>query len=78
MHAELYKYLDHIYVSPANLWTLGHPEALRNVIANCEGEDNHDIRACRAMLKYYSTNPDRWVPLRTYFDSLSVRKARKG
>lgn len=71
--AELGGYMNKILVSPANKWTLGHRESMRNVIVGCEGEDNHDIRACRAMLHYHRTNPDLWVPLRSYYDSLSKR-----
>lgn len=69
--AELKGYLNKILVSPSTKWTLGHKEEMRDVIAGCVGQDNHDIRACRAMLHYHRTNPDRWVPLQSYYDSLS-------
>src|SRR5271157_3004375 len=75
--AAQWNFLVRILVSPADRWTLGHPEKVRDVITGCAGEDNHDIRACRAMLKYHFTNPDRWVPLSTYYDSLSVKKTGK-
>lgn len=74
--AEQRGMMDKILVSPSNKWTLGHAEKMRDVIADCVGEDNHDIRACRAMLHYHRTNPDKWVPIRTYYDSLSKRGTR--
>jgi hypothetical protein len=67
---------EKVLVSPSNRWTLGHPEKMRDMVSGCAGEDNHDIRACRAMLCYYKTNPDRWVPIRSYYDSLSKRGIR--
>jgi hypothetical protein len=74
--AEQQGMMAKILVSPANKWTLGHPEKVRDTIANCVKEDNHDIRACRAMLHYHRTNPDKWVPIRSYYDSLSKRGTR--
>jgi len=74
--AEQQGWLGKILVSPSNKWTLGHKEKMRDVIAGCEGQDNHDIRACRAMLHYHKTNPDRWVSIRSYYDSLSKRGTR--
>lgn len=76
LHAEQRGILTKILVSPANKWTLGHAEKMRDVVAGCAGEDNHDIRACRAMLHYFRTNPDRWTPLRSYYDSLSSKGKR--
>lgn len=78
MHWALDGNYDHtkILVSPANKWTLGHEEKMRDQISGCAGEDNHDIRACRAMLHYHATNPEQWVPLMTYFTNLS-KAARK-
>jgi hypothetical protein len=75
--AEQRSMMDKILVSPANKWTLGHPEEIRDVVSGCAGEDNHDIRACRAMLHYHRTNPDKWVPIRAYYDSLSSKKGTR-
>jgi hypothetical protein len=74
--AEQQGKIEKVLVSPSNKWTLGHPEKMRDTISGCAGEDNHDIRACRAMLHYHRTNPDKWVPIRTYYDSLSKRGKR--
>jgi hypothetical protein len=75
--AEVGGYINKIMVSPATKWTLGHPEEMRDVIAGCAKQDNHDIRACRAMLHYHRTNPDKWAPIRTYYDSLSSKKGTR-
>ena len=72
--AEVEGIIDRILVSPSNKWTLGHPEEVREVAAGCFKQDNHDIRACRCMLFYHEQNPDRWVPIRDYYKSLSTRK----
>jgi len=60
---------DRMLVSPSSAWTLTHPEPLREEIAGCRGQDNHDIRACRCMIFYHSTNPKKWVPYLTYVRS---------
>ena len=65
---------DKVIVSPSNKWTLGHPQKIREIASGCAGEDNHDIRACRSMLFYHGTNPEQWVPIRKYYESLSTRK----
>jgi len=67
---------DRVLVSPSNKWTLGHKESIRDVTAGCAGEDNHDIRACRAMLHYHKTNPVMWVPIRAYYNNLSTKKKK--
>lgn len=69
--------LDRLLVSPANLWTLGHEEAIREAVAGCVGEDNHDIRACRCMLAYHLTNPTKWRPIRAYLASLEKKKRKR-
>lgn len=69
--------LSRLLVSPSNWWTLKHPEAMRDVVANCTGEDNHDIRACRAMLVYHKTNPEMWMPIDRYYKALSTPAATK-
>jgi hypothetical protein len=69
--------LDKVLVSPAERWTLGHGEGMRNVVADAVGQDNHDLRACRAMLVYHSTNPDKWQPILAYYRGLSHSKKPK-
>jgi hypothetical protein len=69
--------LDRMLVSPANWWTLGYPEECRDRIARCVREDNHDIRACRAMLVFHSTNPEKWMPLWKYHAALSDKPEPK-
>ena len=66
-----------IFVSPANLWTLSHKEEMREVIAGCAGQDNHDIRACRCMLHYFGTNPEKWKPLDQFLQGLRKPQAAK-
>lgn len=68
--------MNDVLVSPANLWTLGHKEPIREAIAGCAGQDNHDIRACRCMLFYHNTNPAKWQPLAAYYASLSTKKKK--
>jgi hypothetical protein len=59
-----------ILVSTAPEWTLDYPETVRAVMAGCAGEDNHDIRACRCMIRFHKTNPDRWYPIDTWIAKL--------
>lgn len=59
-----------ILVSPANKWTKSYSENLRELIAGCAGEDNHDIRACRSMLQFYAMDPMKWIPVDTYLENL--------
>lgn len=61
--------LDRTLVSPSTKWTLGHPEPLREQIAMCAKQDNHDIRACRCMIAYFRTNPEKWTPIRQWMGS---------
>lgn len=68
--------LDRLLVSPATDWTLGHKEEIREVVAGCAGEDNHDIRACRCMLAYHLTNPTKWRPIENYLASLSKKRKK--
>ena len=68
---------DRLLVSPSNEWTLKHPESYREIIAGCAGSDNHDIGACRCMLFYHTTNPDKWKPLDNYLLGLSTKKKAK-
>lgn len=68
---------DRLLVSPSTDWTLGHPEKLREAAAGVIGQDNHDIRACRCMLFYHSTNPDKWRPLDEYLAGLSKKRKTK-
>lgn len=74
--AELNNCLPKFLVAPSNLWTLGHPEKVREAASGCIGQDNHDIRACRSMLHYYKTNPAKWVPLSAYYKALSTKKTK--
>lgn len=69
--------LSKIYVSSADRWTLKHAEKVREAAAGCLGQDNHDIRACRCMLFYYSTNPVEWKPLMDYYQGLSDKKKKE-
>lgn len=66
--------LDRTLVSPSTLWTLNHPEPIREAAAGCSGQDNHDIRACRCMITYYGTNPEKWIPLRQWMSSPEEQK----
>ena len=70
LFAQQYGLTNRVFVSSAEKWTLGHAEATREVVAGCSGEDNHDIRACRCMLFYHSTNPEKWVPIETWYAGL--------
>jgi len=72
--AEVEGIIDRILVSPSNRWTCGYEERVREVMAGCVGQDNHDIRACRSMLYFYQERPDRWQPIRDYYRALSKRK----
>ena len=74
--ANLVNMLDRILVSPSTSWTLKHGEKMRETVAGCSGEDNHDIRACRCMLFYHNTNPEKWVPLRSYYQNLSTKRTK--
>lgn len=71
--AEPLGFLSRILVSPANLWTGSHPESVREAIAGCAGQDNHDIRACRCMIHFYNLTPKHWVPLTQYYPNLSKK-----
>lgn len=75
--AETEGWVDRVLVSPADKWTMKYTETERDMISGCMGQDNHDIRACRAMLFFHSTNPEHWRPLREYYASLSTKKASK-
>ena len=80
LHAAALKgQTEKILVSPSNEWTMKHPEKQRDIVAGCDGQDNHDIRACRAMLVYHGYNPQKWVPIISYYQNLSTKgcKARK-
>ena len=63
--------INRLLVSPSNHWTLGHQEDIRNEMAGCTGEDNHDIRACRAMQWFYKNAPGRWVPYEEFIQNLN-------
>lgn len=65
-----------ILVSSADKWTLKHNEKLRECISGCKDQDNHDIRACRCMLHYFSTNPEQWKTLPDYYQALSTKKVK--
>lgn len=65
-----------ILVSSADKWTLKHEEKIREAAAGVSGQDNHDIRACRCMLFYFSTNPIQWQPLLDYYQGLSTKKVK--
>ncbi len=83
MVGRLFEWATHHYdpakilVSSADQWTLKHPEKLREQVAGVYGQDNHDIRACRCMLFYFQTNPEKWQPLLAYYDGLSTKKKTK-
>jgi hypothetical protein len=64
-----------ILVSSADQWTLKHKGPVREVIAGCSGQDNHDIRACRCMLFFQHTNPDKWKPLDQFLQALRKPQA---
>lgn len=66
-----------LLASSADKWTLGHNEKMRNVVANTASQDNHDIRSCREMLFYFNTNPDKWVPMGTYYENLRKKAIAK-
>jgi hypothetical protein len=70
LYLEQHDLTDRVLVSPADRWTLKYKEELREAMAGCSGQDNHDIRACRCMLYFHSTNPDKWVPIRDYYRDL--------
>ncbi len=61
---------DDLLVSPAEKWTLGHREEEREIMAGCYKQDNHDIRACRCMLFFHDTNPNKWVRMADYYQAL--------
>ena len=71
--AEMWGMLDKILVSTAPEWTLGYAEEMREAIAGCRGEDNHDIRACRCMLHFFRSNPDKWYPVTAWYDKISTK-----
>ena len=54
-----------ILVSPSSAWTLGYSEEARNQMAGADG-DNHDIRQCRCMIKFYSLAPDKWYSIKLF------------
>lgn len=64
-----------ILVSSADQWTLKHKPEMREMISGCAGQDNHDIRACRSMLYYHHTNPEKWKPLSEFLTSLKKPQA---
>lgn len=47
--------------SPSSQWTLGHPEDIREMMAGCHGQYNHDIRACICMAFFYKHSPSKWI-----------------
>jgi hypothetical protein len=63
---------DRLLVSPSSLWTLGYPEEVRHAAAGVSG-DNHDIRECRCMQFFYGTNPEKWMTLEAFVQSLSSK-----
>jgi hypothetical protein len=56
-----------VLVSPATKWTCGHKQTVRELVSGCQGEDNHDIRACRCMIFYFARNPHHWTDIREYY-----------
>lgn len=77
MWAEEHGQLQKLLVSPSHLWTLGYEEEMRGVVAGTAGQDNHDIRACREMLFFFGTNPEKWKPIVEYYQSISTRRKKK-
>jgi len=78
---ELYSYFiqryghafaDRMLVAPSSGWTLGYPEDLRHEMAGVTGQDNHDLRECRAMLFFHSRNPKKWQRVADYYETYSV------
>lgn len=55
-------------VAPSSLWSLGHEEDIRHEIAGVTGQDNHDIRECRAMIFFYQRNPRQWYKVTDYYN----------
>jgi hypothetical protein len=61
---------NRLLLSPSTSWTLSYEEKLREEIAGCAGQDNHDIRACRCMVHFHRTNPDKWTTVEEYLRKL--------
>jgi len=52
-------------VAPSNVWTKGHPEKVRHLIADCK-QPKKDLRECEAMLFFHRHHPGDWKPLLQY------------
>lgn len=76
-HCESVGILDRVRVSSADRWTLSYEESIREVIAGCSKQDNHDIRACRCMIHFYQTNPEKWLPVNEWYAQLSKKRKSK-
>lgn len=64
-------------VAPSSAWTLGFPEDVRHDMAGVTGQDNHDLRECRAMLFFHSRNPGQWQPVQQYYSTYSIPGTKK-
>jgi hypothetical protein len=69
--------LDKLLVAPSSAWSCGHEEAVRQEMAGCTGQDNHDLRETRAMIWFYKRAPGKWVPYHDYLRSLSTAAPKK-
>ncbi len=63
-------------VSPSSTWTKGLSEPIRHKLAGVVEPDfprkkgRHDLKECQAMIWTYRNEPDLWLPLETYLESL--------
>lgn len=56
-------------VAPSNVWTKGHPEKTRHMIAGAR-LGKKDLRECEAMLFFHNLHPESWVNLSDYLRNL--------
>lgn len=58
-----------VLVAPSSSWTNGFKEKERHALAGCR-LSTHDLRECEAMLWFFGKNPDKWVTLDAFLDTV--------
>lgn len=67
---------EQFLVAPSSAWTLSFPPDIRQEMAGATGQDNHDLRECRAMLFFHKRNPKTWVTVPEYWESYTTIKKK--